>query len=339
MKRTDAEKKCNALAEKLQSMQPWNQYQDNDLIVLHFNDAEDVFVTIMGNAGKIFGISFYPGEQGLDALLRILHSDAEDINSHRYYGFDVDNLTLYYDDVKTIKEGPFLDCLDSEYKNRKGRVPYFVLFEQGFVPGRPDEKFFEQMQRYLSGLIRTLEECDSTGLTYKSDEEVLYSMMMDEDPDDISVTVLPYPTMSLRFADLPYDEKDAAAHFRNMKRTDETVIIDMDYLDAMESEDLDKQFFPLLIIAVAENGQIRKGSFLMPRENRIASIRNFLYEYVKENGIPKNIYARRDEILHILEPICNDQKIELYELMDSGIDDVYTQIRKMANEDLSNPMS
>lgn len=340
MKRTDSENTCYASAEKLQSMQPWNQYQDTDLILLHFNDSEDVYATIMGNAGKIYGISFYLGEPGLDILLNVLSGKTEDLNFSRYNSYDMDNLTLYYDDVRTIQDGPFADCLDSEYKNRKGKVPYFVSFEQGFVPGKADEIFFDRMQRYLSGLIRTLQECDSTGFTYNSDKEIIYSMMMDEDdPDDISVITLPFPEMSMRFAGIPYDADDAAAHFKNMKRTDETVIIDMDYLDAMEYDKLDKPFFPLMIIAIAENGQLQKGNFILPQENRVASIRKFLYEYAGEYGIPKSIYARREEILQILEPICDDQKIELYELQDSAIDDVFTQLRKMASDGVNNQMN
>lgn len=51
--------------EQFNAAEPWNWMSEVDLFALEFSEGEVYYVSVMGNAGEVFGLAIYPGEEGL----------------------------------------------------------------------------------------------------------------------------------------------------------------------------------------------------------------------------------------------------------------------------------
>lgn len=322
--------KTYELAEKIQALAPWNTYEDWDMIYMNFvNDNVDVYVSIMGNAGKVFGIAFYEGEEGLGIYLDMLDNVHESKQQAEYLSMSMTNLTVYYDSVNRIKDGPFCELLDERYIDSKGAVPYFVRFYKQFVPYQVKGEDLEHLYRYLRGLYLVLEQINAHGFSYDDSKEIISAFIDDEDIQDLSchLNTMPRPWMSQQYLDLSYDKKRVEEVIQNTKSTNHLLIIDCDYFGQFQDEEEeDKSFVADMLYFFNEDGTLSMMEMLNPFNHKFEIVVDMFCRYVQQNGIPEMIAVRKPDLVHYMMLITRDHDIELcdidWEVLDEKLEEM-----------------
>lgn len=325
--------KTYELAQEIQNLAPWNAFEDVDIIYFHFMDNTDVFASIMGNAQKVYGVAFYEGEEGLGSLLDIMNGPEDSLHQTKYTAIGMTNLTVYYDTVQDIKNGPFEKMLDDRYKDLKGKVPYFVRMKKQYVPYLVEGDDLERLYRYLRTLKLALEEVNEEGYSCQEETEMMSIDVDDEDPKDISTFLytMPRPVMSTRYFDLELPEKEIDKIFSKAKRNEHLLIVDCDYTGPFDDPNTPRGFFADVLFLIQEDGSICGFEILGLHDNKINSLTNRLCAYVKENGIPKYIATRKSDLEFLLAKVAEQygiQRVDInWNLVDEQLDDFWTGLQ------------
>lgn len=317
-------RKTYALAEEIQAMAPWNTFQDTDIIYLNFNYEDDVFVSIMGNAKQIYGIAFYEGEEGLGCILDMEYGQDDSERQNRYTSLSMSNLTVYYDTVEDIYKTPFVDMLEEPYKDRKGRVPYFVRLKRLYYPYEIEGDNLERLYRYLRALKLVLTQIDEDGYSYDEIREMI-SADIDEEEEDIlcSLYTMPRPQMSTRYENLPYPEKLLKETFENAEMSEDGfLVLDCDAFGPLEDEKDTRMYFSDVLFLLKEDGYIAGTEMLKPSDDKFDRVIRLICKYVQENGIPKYIGVRKPDLEYIGFLCAQFAPIELVDVDWSLVDEV-----------------
>lgn len=322
--------KTYSLAEDIQKLAPWNSYEDTDLIYMEFTteDSKSVYASIMGNAQQVYGISFYEGEEGLGVYLDMATSDDDSELNRAYRALSMKCLTVYYDPVNDIKNGPFFRMLDKRYKNSKGAVPYFVRLNSPYLPYEVENEDLKNLYRYLRGLKLVLEKVDDEGFSYDAEKEILTSYIDDEDEEDIDcdLMTMPVPTMSTRYFDIPYDKKRLERVFSKADRTDHLLIIDCDYYGPFEDDSFDKPFYADMLFFFNEEGMIVDAEMLKPTDHKFEIVVDKLCRYVETFGIPDSIAVRKPDLEYLIGEIADKYDFMVadieWDILDEDLNDI-----------------
>lgn len=329
-------KRSYELAEKIQSLQPWNYFQDSDPIYVEYPDGSFVFLDVMGAAGHIFGLTMFEGEIGLDTMLRMFcGSENFDENENIYFMCDMSNITLYFDAEKDLSNPSFSNCIEKEYRNKSSKVPYFMEYERGYFPTIPQNKSFKRIEDYLFVFTYILEKIQKEGLDQQEDD--LLAVYLDEDYktgdlDSFTFTTLPRPEQSTRYLGITCD-KNKFQKLKKKKRTDSVWTLDAAYFDPAFDGEVDRVIYPYGILLAGEEFQRPILQIITPREDRINFIQNLIYDAINEFGIPDGIAVRKEEMFASIEPIAEELKFKIYDAEDQkeDLDDFFNFLKTMSS--------
>lgn len=338
-------KKCYAYAEKLLEMKPWLKFSDQDWILISRPDEStddpnmsfalpdnDLICNILGNAGKVYGVALYHGEMGLRSLLAA-SQEAETEAAYLNLSGSQECITLYFDPVKTILEQTFADCLEPEYLDKKGKVPYFVEFTPGYFPHKPKGTAYKKTAAALKDLLAVLkqeEEEDFFALMDSEQNIISASIFDDEHGEDISLSEVPHPVSSLYAMKLPAltDEEVKSLTAGKDTNKDGLLIIDSCYTQPVMHND-DVAIMPKILLLIDEKGMIIEMRALSPDDDLHQQLFGALKSFIAKKGIPGIVGCRRDDLMAILDPF--------FAAIDPGmasnipwneVDSIYTEIQK-----------
>jgi hypothetical protein len=341
----DDKKKCYAYAEKLLKMKPWLKFSDHDWILISRPDEStedpansfalpdnDIFCNILGNAGKVYGVALYKGEVGLHSLLAA-SQEAETEAAYLNFSGSQECITLYFDPVKTILEQPFAECLEPEYLEKKGKVPYFVEFTPGYFPHKPKDTVYKDTASALKDLLAVLkqEEEEDFFALMDSDHNILSASIFDnEHGEDVTLQEVPHPVASLYAMKLPVltDEEVKSLTAGKDTNKDGLLIIDSCYTQPVMNND-DVAIMPKILLLIDEKGMIIEMRILSPDDDLHQQLIGALKSFIAKKGIPGIVGCRRDDLMAILDPF--------FAAIDPGmasnipwdeVDSIYTDIQK-----------
>lgn len=320
------------LSEEIQRLAPWNTYVDSDVMYLGFNGEEDadVYVSVMGNANEVYGIAFYEGEEGLGIYLDMLMNDDPSPSHADYMAISMKCLTVYYDPISVIKQGPFTDMIDKRYKDAKGAIPYLVKFDFPYVYSGVEGDDLRRLNRYLKAFLLVLKQVDENGYSYDETCEIITAEIDDSDPDDIDCTLItmPRPYMSLRYQDVKYDTRHLKQVLKKAKKTDELLIIDEDVIGPFEDDSVDRPFFAQMLYFIDEQGQIVSIDMLKPTDDKFQIVIDKLANLIERKGIPDVVCVRKPELVYLMEHLSDECGIDLGQIEWQVFDEEIIQIRE-----------
>ena len=86
-------------AYEIYKAQPFKYFNDRQFVVSHTGEElEDMYIVILGNAGQVYGVSFYYGEDALSTIEGITNETHKDDIS--IYAYSQKCLTFYFDEPK-----------------------------------------------------------------------------------------------------------------------------------------------------------------------------------------------------------------------------------------------
>ncbi len=327
--------KSYELATLIQSLQPWNFFTDTDPIYVHMLDDTDIYIDIMGAAGKIYGITFFEGESGLGDMLEMANSSNNTDADNYYLMCDMSNITLYFDDIKDIINPSFIDCIEKDYSNLKGKIPYFVRYKRGNFPIKPNRNEFKKLDTYLEILKLIILKVKEEGFSQRDDE--ILAVYLDDDYKDEGIdglvfTSLPYPQMSMRYFNLPYDAK-RAKKLKKKKESNDFLIIDGKYMSPQIADEYKNPIFPYIVLLIAGSGELRDIRFILPDEDRVSVFQDMILNNIEQFGIPETIAVRREEIEASIAPIADDLDFEFSDIDWNLLDEEFDKIEQFASMD------
>lgn len=146
-------KRLYEIATEIKEMKPWEYFWDMDII--HLAD-EDVYISMLGRGGEIYGISVYEGEKGFDKFKLFVMQQQLNISPHLAM-YMQDNLTFYLGNREELSKKQRDIIKDLGYKYRgKNQWLYFMSFKTNYMPYNFDSDEVERMTKYLSKLKNAL---------------------------------------------------------------------------------------------------------------------------------------------------------------------------------------
>ncbi len=328
-------KECYDLALELQQLQPWNYFESDSPIFIKMPDNTDVYAQILGSDKKIYGIAFFEGEEGLGDILDMMDGEDKTDADLTYQLLNTSFIALYYDSFEELINPVYIDCVEEEFKNKPGKIPYFIELEKGYVPFKPQIKTFRKIKEYLQVLKLIVLKVKAEGFDYDSNE--IFSVYVDDDYKDGSIDsidnlTLPFPQMSLRYMNITCDKKRLDA-LKKKKKTDDIFILDAFYSPfSIPLDEPGREGVPYFLNLVSENhGGIIDSKILEPTDNREKTAQNMILNAIKQYGIPTGIAVRRDDLEAYINPIVEELDIDLYVMEWDEIDELYEEISQELN--------
>ena len=323
-------KECYDLALELQQLQPWNYFESDSPIFIKMPNDTDVYVQILGSDQQIYGIAFFEGEEGLGDLLDMIQGEEKTENELTYQMFNTSFISLYYDAFDDLANPVYQDCVEKEFKDKPGRVPYFIELEKAYVPYKPKIKTFRRIKEYLEVLKLIILKVKDEGLNYDSDE--IFSVFVEDDYKEMGIdslddTMLPFPHMSLRYIDISCDQKRLQKCSKKKKSKD-MLILDAFYSPfTVPLDDHTRETVPYFLNLVSEKQEgMIDSKILSPLDDREKVVQNMLFDAIEKYGIPRGVTARRDDLIEYITPILDELDIELYDMEWDEIDEIYEEI-------------
>lgn len=323
-------KECYDLALEIQQLQPWNYFENDAPIFIKMPDFSDVYVQILGSDKQIYGIAFYEGEEGLGDLLDMLDGDKTE-SELTYQLFNTSFIALYFDAFEDLLNPIYRDCVEKEFKDKPGRIPYFIELEKAYVPGKPQAKTFKRLKEYLTILKLIILKVKDEGLDYESDE--IYTIYVDDDYkdnnlDSLNELILPFPKMSLRYINITCDQK-RLKKCKKKKKTEDMLILDAFYppFTFPLDENHSRETVPYFLNLISEDHEgIIDSKILSPLDNREKIVQNMLFDAIEKYGIPNGITIRREDLIEYILPIVNELDIDLYDMDWDEIDKICEEL-------------
>lgn len=299
------------LSQELSEMKPWEDFADVELVTLEMPDEQRVYVTIMGQGGETYGISFYEGLEGLWDFSLIAGGEQMDIPME-YIMFIQNNLTCYFSDREELsrEELQLIRELGLKFRGRN-KWPQFVSMKEGYFPYPPDQEEVQRMTVYMEALIGavTLFRAARPKVDYDASESFVYTWDEASGSGRGKVEALPQERLGWEVPELLDLE---VQRLKKAKRTQETIEVDLFFLHAaLQDEQAGRPAnVRALLIADHRSGMLLDHATALPGEAPRVMMERVL-QYILDRGAPARIMTRNPMMASYLEEICEISSIEL----------------------------
>ncbi len=301
------------LGLKIRDMEPWNDFQDLDIIAMEIPEKkEPYFCSILGAGGQCFGINTFVGYEGLRNFLTI--ADSENYMPLDYIMVEQSNLACFFGDKDIVPEHQIEVMKELGIKFRgKNKWIYFQSYKKGHMPAAMDGEEAEVLIVCLRELISAIKDCNKLQLTLNFDAgDVLVRRFYKEKgkwgttKERLTQYLYGYPSLVLK-------DEILAAKLKRKTRIEEVLEFDMVYINVtIEDELYERPIRPKLLLLVEHyEGLIRGQHFFAPGSDEIQAIMELLINYIMEYGRPMEIYIRNPFIENILKHTCDICGIKL----------------------------
>jgi len=118
-------------ADEFATLHLWDYFADTDVIEVRVDDQYSLYYSIMGNAGKTYGLSIFTGESGLNTLSLIASASQYGIDDLLAMSFEK-CLTIYFDKEEDAMEDDIAKANEIAYKHVSDYVTSINTFEPGY---------------------------------------------------------------------------------------------------------------------------------------------------------------------------------------------------------------
>ena len=299
--------KLYEIATEIKEMKPWEYFWDMDIINL---TDKDVYISILGRGGEIYGISFYEGEQGFDKF-KLLASQQELNISPQMAMYMQDNLTLYLGDREELskKQRDIIKELGYKYRGRNQWL-YFMSFKTNYMPYNLDNDEVERMTKYLLSLKNALELYlkEKPQIDFENEYMLCYS-------DKIKKIT----AKKINFVDIGFngiqmaDNDELIDELKKLPKTLGTLEIDIfPMFMAVNDKSYDRPANPSMCMIVdKKSGIVMASEMSTPKTGIFGNFANTIISTFFRYGLPKRINICNSITGSILEELCDMLSIKL----------------------------
>lgn len=301
------------LGLKIRSMEPWNIFQDLDIIAVEIpNRKEPYFCSLLGAGGQCFGVNTFVGYEGLRNYLII--ADDENYMTLDYIMVEQSNLACFFGDKERVPEEQMriMKSLGIKFRG-KNKWIYFQSYKKGHMPTTIDEDEAEVLKICLKELLNAIKDLKKLQLDLNFDAGDVLVRRFNKvkgrwgtTKECITQYLYGYPSLILK-------DEILAAKLKRKPRSEEVLEIDMIYIKVTIDDELyERPIRPKLLLLVGHyEGLIIGQHFIVPESDEIQDIMESFINYIMEYGRPVEVYIRNPFIENILKHTCDICGIKL----------------------------
>ncbi|OPZ92152.1 MAG: hypothetical protein BWY74_01726 [Firmicutes bacterium ADurb.Bin419] len=309
----DEWRKLYEAAARFKETECWKWIADFDIFGVENIDTHEIgYCCVKGNAGQVYGISIYIGEDGLKSYMDTLYPNVpfEDL------GYIQNCITLYFEDRENLNRDDLNIIKQLGLKFRgKMQWPQFRNYKPNYIPSQLSRSEVIYMAYALDQVINVALRC-------REDEELL----LPEDEDKILVRVSKRvdkeEVWEDKYVNLPLEESNGEYEKVNeiaLKRIKDnkprkTGVWEVDFFNAPAMvKESGRPYYPLMfMIAEAESGLMLDMKMTSDFDGYIGEFRDEIIDMIARNKlIPEVIVVQRKKAFQMLEPISSKLGIDL----------------------------
>ncbi|WP_010251908.1 DUF7309 domain-containing protein [Acetivibrio cellulolyticus] len=309
----DEWKRLYEAAVRFKETECWNWIADIDIFGVENIDTHEIgYCCVMGNAGQVFGISIYVGDDGLKSYMDTLYPNVpfDDL------GYIQNCITMYFEDRESLNREDLniIKQLGLKFRGKK-QWPQFRNYKPNYFPSQISKSEVKYMAYALEQIVNVALRC-------REDEELLKP----EDENKILVRASrvenkkvlwedKYINLDLEENNNEYEKVNEIALKRiKDNRLRKTGVWEVDFFNAPAMvKESGRPFYPLMfMIAEAESGVMLDMKMTSDFEGYIGEFRDEFIDLLARNKqIPEVIVVQRKKAFQMLEPISLKLGIEL----------------------------
>jgi len=292
----------------------WEWMTDVDIFGVENIDTHEMgYCCIMGNAGEMYGLSIYIGDEGLKAYMQTLHPEIpyEDLR------FIQKCITVYFQDRERLnrEELKLIKELGLKFRGRK-QWPQFKNYTPNYFPSKLSKGEVKYMTYALEQAIDVASRCkDNKDLTQPEGEESILCRVAKK-VDKIITWEDKYVRPSIKENYAEYENINEIALKRIKSNTPKkSDIWEVDFFNSpvMVSEG-ERSYYPMIFVAIeVESSMMLTMKIGSDFENYIDEFGDeFINLLSKSEYIPETIVVQRKSVFKMLETILKKLDIELH---------------------------
>lgn len=309
----DEWKELYEVTERIKELEPWNDLWDVDIIgVPGIREREDTFISVLGHAGKCFGLCIYEGVEALNQLF--LTKSQKQLNaSHELLMYKQNALVCYWGDREELSKEQYRRVKELGFKyHGKNQWLYFLSFKEGFYPCDLNAEEVSRMIGYMKILETALSECRQEIKAVNFDnEKVAY------------IDAAPPRKMAVSERGIPIEAKGIPT----LQITDDLIIARLRKAESsgisLEAEVIipgvefkDPEYIRHINVAIctlvdAESGMILLHEVNDPGEDPFINMADVIVEYTLSEGAPAEVHVSNEIMAAALDHVCECAGINL----------------------------
>ena len=309
----DEWRKLYEAAARFKETECWKWIADIDIFGVENIDTHEIgYCCVMGNAGQVYGISIYVGEDGLKSYMDTLYPNIpfEDL------GYIQNCITLYFEDRENLNRDDLniIKQLGLKYRGKK-QWPQFRNYKPNYFPAQLSRSEVIYMAYALDQVINVALRCreDEALLVPEDEDQILVRVSKRVDKEDVWEDK--YINLILEESNSEYEKVNEIALKRiKDNKPRKTGVWEVDFFNAPAMvKESGRPYYPLmLMIAEAESGLMLDMKMTSDFEGYIGEFRDEIIDLIARNKqIPEVIVVQRKKAFQMLEPISSKLGIDL----------------------------
>ncbi len=300
-------------AVKFKEIECWDWMSDIDIFGVENIETHEIgYCCIIGNAGQMYGLSIYFGDEGLNSYIGTLYHDApvEDL------GYIQNCITVYFQDRQNLNREDLKLIKDLEFKFRgKNQWPQFRNYLPNYFPSSLSKSEVKYMTYAFEQVIDVALRCKKDEKLLQHEEEDLIFCKVSKIVDKEIMWEDRYvkPNLDDSYSEYQNVNEIALKKIRDNKLR-KTGIWEVDIFNApVMVKEKGRPYYPLMfMITEAESEVMIDMKMSSDFESYIGKFRDqFIDLILKNRHIPEVIVVQRKVVFQMLEPISAKLGIEL----------------------------
>lgn len=315
------------LSIELKHKKPWDYLSDCDFILVDMDEKKvPILVSVMGNGGECYGVSVHPTIQSVKTMLALFDEDRFVVDPLSTPISSQESLTLYFGDREEVSKEQYkvIKELGFKFRGRNNWI-YFKSFHVGEIPQDLNEKevpFLIGVYKKLLKIIDLVVAVPDVSHTNHSLRAI--RLINDKKIETIAISDV-YPFLQeTAVKAIPYENELILHKLRQCKKNNDQ--LELTYLYPEVSED-NIHFIPLLFGVSERLGMPILAEFVQNQETLYQVMFQSLNDYILEQGRPRAIHVRLEDLAKHLADYC--QKLGIMLLQDPDLE-LTSQIITMA---------
>ena len=304
----DIMKEFYQLSQKVLEEKPWQFYDDGQLIALVSNRPDEpVYVNILGNAGKTYGIVFYDGYDGLNDYNLLRHSEDLDLPP-QYALFRQTAYAIYFGEEDEVPEEQldYYHDLPFDFSQTEFGIPFVISMRPGFFPWSPRESEIADVNSYLRDFFEVYERMDHNDQNWGVGSYRGFCQAMKKKDSSWQISYPPLLSEEYLPEELEYHEEYLEEELKGAKKNDSAYELDV-YIPNIHIDD--PMFYrpaamTMILVADSQTGMVLGQYMMEPAEELIEKMNDTLLGVMKQYGIPETVFVRSPVFAQMIVHLC-----------------------------------